>query len=231
MSAAVAVANRTPHRRTSSAPASHGSPPVAHLRPVPLPVGAAEWALAGLTAEQRRAAGVAQAAWLTRQASLDPRLPAHSRPVTAEEVRAAVRVLRSLYDRAALDAVTLGAAIDWAAVLCAAAEEAAATRTPPALPLPYLWIPKATLDALDRERVDDDDRAAPPRRERARRPHAAPPARADHHHPDRREIVVAAGAQDAQESAPFQPTAFKRPNRQGANRGGRTGRPRQAAAR
>jgi len=60
-----------------------------------------------------------------------------------------------VYDRRDMDHLTLGAAIDRAGVLFDAAGEAEATRAPSVLPLPYLWIPKATLDGLAGEREAD----------------------------------------------------------------------------
>lgn len=106
---------------------------------------------AGLTPEQLRNLPLAraQAAWLTRQTTLDPRLARFSRTVEAQELETTITMLRSLFDRAALFEVSVGAAIDWIDVLLEAQEECGSHA--PSLPLPLLWIPKRVLDALDAE--------------------------------------------------------------------------------
>lgn len=106
---------------------------------------AAQW-IDGFPPARRTALARAQAAWLTRQVTLDPRLALYSSQITADELYHAMRVFRSLFDRAASADVNVRAALDWASVLVDAAD--AAERAGAVSPLPYLWMPTEELDAV-----------------------------------------------------------------------------------
>ncbi|HEX6819784.1 MAG TPA: hypothetical protein VF120_15510 [Ktedonobacterales bacterium] len=124
---------------------------------------AAKW-VNGFPPGRRAAFGRAQAAWLTRQVTLDSRLALHSAQISADELYHAMRVFRSLFDRAASAEVNLRAALDWASVLVDAAD--AAERTGAISPLPYLWMPSEELDAAQAEEQATSTRSR--RRSRSR---------------------------------------------------------------
>lgn len=109
---------------------------------------AAKW-IHGFPPARRTGLAHAQAAWLTRQVTLDPRLALYSSQITADELYHAMCVFRSLFDRAASAEVNLRAALDWASVLVDAAD--AAERTRVISPLPYLWMPSEELTTAQAE--------------------------------------------------------------------------------
>lgn len=125
---------------------------------------AAKW-INGFPPRRRAGLSRAQAAWLTRQVTLDPRLALYSSQISADELYHAMCVFRSLFDRAASAEVNLRAALDWASVLVDAAD--AAERTRAVSPLPYLWMPSEELDAAQAE-----EQAANARSRRRSRPKA-----------------------------------------------------------
>ena len=106
---------------------------------------AAHW-IEGFPPARRAALARAQAAWLTRQVTLDSRLALYSSQITADELHHAMRVFRSLFDRTASAEVSVRAALDWASVLVDAADAAEIAGT--ISPLPYLWMPADDLDAV-----------------------------------------------------------------------------------
>lgn len=116
---------------------------------------AAKW-IAGFAPSRRAALARAQSAWLTRQVTLDPRLALYSSQITADELYHAMRVFRSLFDRASSAQVSVRAALDWASVLVDAADAAEEADT--VSPLPYLWMPAEELDAAEAERREPSGR-------------------------------------------------------------------------
>jgi hypothetical protein len=91
----------------------------------------------------------AQAAWIRRHLTLDPRLSRYSRRATTDELHIAIRILRGLFSLADADELTLSAALRFAAHLHDTAREAEGWGVRPALPLPHIWMAGAELDAAE----------------------------------------------------------------------------------
>jgi hypothetical protein len=104
--------------------------------------------LACWSSEEIAAAAQAQEAWLETQRMQDPRISAHSPAITPEELRAALRVMRSLFNWYMHPEITLAGAMSWAGLLLdveAAAQERG-ERSP--LPLPPFWLSRDELTRL-----------------------------------------------------------------------------------
>jgi hypothetical protein len=108
------------------------------------------------TSEERLALAQAQAAWLVRQKNLDPRLLRFSRLITAAEVDRSVVVLRSLFDCASFERVSLLGAVLWMDALYQAVTEAEELHRPSTIALPYRWIPKCDLEELEADEAELD---------------------------------------------------------------------------
>lgn len=145
---------------TDSPAKSHANDPLPLLA---MNTPAAAW-IAGFAPSRRAALARAQAAWLTRQVTLDPRLALHSSQITADELYHAMCIFRSLFDRAASAHMTLRAALDWAALLVDAADLAEQTHS--ISPLPYLWMPESELEAAEAERRESAARTSKARSRR-----------------------------------------------------------------
>lgn len=103
------------------------------------------------TAEERAELAVAQASWLMRLATLDPRTPRYAEQVTTDDLYQALRVLRGLFDlkQSSSSNLSLWGAIHWASIILSLADEAEADGRVPPLPLPYLFVARPDLDALE----------------------------------------------------------------------------------
>lgn len=160
-------------------PRRQAQPTYATSAPTPpflsLPGTLVDATLGDLTDAQSRALAGAQMAWLARQASTDLRLATYSKPLTLDDLEAAVIVLRSFFtwgEQSGTDPTLRGAFL-WLKVLAEQAYDAEYRGHPS--PLPLRWMARSELDALEAWEdaadvgADSEPPPPPPRPSRARR--------------------------------------------------------------
>lgn len=118
---------------------------------LPLILGIPAEHLAAYTEAQQWEIAKAQTCYMLRQQRLDARIPAYYNfePIDAERLDDAVRILMGLFDAKAMPEVTLEGALGFASLLEVVAFEAEERRQRPALPMPYRFLVRSELDAVD----------------------------------------------------------------------------------
>ncbi len=108
------------------------------------------------SAEELTAAARAQAGWMASQRYQDPRIADESEVIAPEDLKTALRVMRSLFDWNAHPDVSLSGAMLWAGLLLDLDAAAEARGEPSPLPLPNLWLSRGELDTIERWNQRED---------------------------------------------------------------------------